>query len=304
MLFTLYCSISTITTCQKMKRIYILSLAAIFGLSACQKEAVSPQNGQLSRSLIPGSVSTTTNDAGLSTSASSFLRLQLAKDSIFKDDILINFKQDASAAYVVNEDSRYFPGNGAVSLASLSSDNVALAINALPLAQQGVSIGLQVNAQQDGVYKLNMTAISLPPTYKVWLLDKYKKDSLDMGLSQPYIFNLIKADTNSYGSGRFSLVVRQTVAPAAQLLDFTAVKATNSVRMTWKTAYESNNTFFTVERSTDKGETFSGIAGLTSTDVGTYSFLDIMLKGKPAQYRLKMQDVSGTVTYSKVIATN
>jgi len=285
-----------------MKRIYILSLAAAFGLSACQKEAVSPQNAQLSRSLAAGSVSTTINDAGTAGSVTSYLRLQLAKDSIYKDDILINFKPDASPAYVVNEDARYFPGDGLVSLASLSSDNIPLAINDLPLPQQSVSIGLQVNAKQDGTYKLNMTAVSLPSTYKVWLLDKYKKDSLDMGSNQTYTFNLIKADTASYGSARFSLVIRN--APAAQLLDFTAVKSTDGVRVSWKTDYESNNTFFTVERSTDQGKTFSGIAGLTSTAVGTYSFFDIMLKGKPAQYRLKMQDFSGTVTYSKVIATN
>lgn len=284
-----------------MKKFYILFLAALLGLSACQKEAVSPQNGQLSRTL-SGALSTTEGTPA-SNSASGYLRLQLAKDSISTDDILINFKPGTSTAYIVNEDSRYFPGNGAVSLASLSSDNIALAINVLPLPQQSISIGLQVNARQDGVYKLNMKAMSLPAMYKAFLFDKYKKDSLDMSLGQPYIFNLVKTDTNSYGSGRFSLVVRQNAAPA-QLLDFSAVKATNSVRLTWKTAYESNTTFFTIERSTDSGETFSGIAGLTSTDVGTYSFLDIMLKGKPAQYRLKMQDAAGTVTYSKVIATN
>jgi len=282
-----------------MKHIYILSLAAIFCLSACQKEAVTPQNGQLSRSL----VAVTADGAGTSSSAGYYLRVQLAKDSISKDDALINFKQAASPAYVINEDSRYFPGTGAVSLASLSSDDVALAINALPLPQQSGSIALQVNAQQDGVYKLSITAMSVPATYKVWLMDKYKKDSLDMSLGQSYPFNLVKADTNSYGSGRFSVVVRQMFVPA-KLLDFSAVKATGGVKVTWDAAYESNNTFFTVERSTDDGKTFSGIAGLTSTSVGSYGFLDIMLKGKSAQYRLKMQDASGTVTYSKVVATN
>lgn len=289
---------STDYNASKMKHIYILSLAAICCFSACQKEKVTTQNGQLTRSLVP----TTINDAG-SSSTAYYLRVQLAKDSIAKDDILINFKQDASPAYVINEDSRYFPGNGAVSLASLSSDNVPLAINALPLPQQGVSIALQVNAQQDGVYKLSMAAMSVPSTYKVWLMDKYKRDSLDVSTGQPYTFNLVKADTNSYGFTRFSVVVRETFVPA-QLLSFSAVKSNNGVRVTWDAAYESNNTFFTVERSTDEGKTFSGIAGLTSTAVGEYSFLDIMLKGKPAQYRLKMQDAAGTVTYSKVIATN
>src|ERR1019366_5502710 len=140
-----------------------------------------------------------------------YLRLQLALDAINVDDTYIGFNPSYSTQYVFNEDAPYFGGNGKVNLCSISSDNVQLAINKLPLpGKQSLTIRLKVKAAADGIYKLNMTQIvNIPQLYEVWLMDNYKNDSLDMRKYKTYAFNLLKADTNSYGSNRFSLVIRQ-----------------------------------------------------------------------------------------------
>ncbi len=229
------------------------------------------------------------------------LRLQMAMDSINTDDMYIGFSAGSSAQFVDNEDALYRAGAGKVKMASYSSDNVPLAINRMPLPGLKQIVPLLVNATVKGTYKLNMTELqNIPQIYEVWLMDSFNKDSLDMRHNTSYAFD-ITADTNSRGSKRFQLVFRQNPALGLHLLDFTAAKATNGAQVAWKTENEENYTNFTVERSTDNGVTFSVLGNMLSSDEGTYSFLD----PKPAiatdQYRLKLVDLNGNITYSKIV---
>jgi hypothetical protein len=240
-----------------------------------------------------------------------YLKLQLAKDSINTDDIVVHFTRDASTAYNPNEDAPYKQGMGAVSLASISSNNVDLAINALPLPKTSETVGLSVKATATGTYRLNMNNIvGIPQLFDIWLMDAYKKDSLNMRLNTTYSFQILKSDTNSFGSKRFSLVIRQNPAYAYQLLDFTATKVTpaqtaiggaKQVQLTWKTENEQNYTTFTIERSTDNGQTFEVLGGTPSNVQGTYSLLDKNPVIGQNLYRLKQNDINDNVTYSKVV---
>ena len=236
--------------------------------------------------------------------ADQHLRLQLAEDAVNADDIYIRFNSAAKTQYVYNEDSPYKPGSGLVSLVSLSSDNVPLAINTLPLPKQSETINLAIGASADGTYKLNKLDMKgIPELYDVWLIDAYKKDSLDLRHNNTYTFDILKSDTNSYGAKRFNLVIRQNSAKAFHLISFTAAKSTNGVQTVWKTENEQNYTNFTVERSTDNGKTFDVLGGFWSTADGTYSFLDRNpLRNATDQYRLKLEDLAGTISYSKVVA--
>ena len=230
------------------------------------------------------------------------LRLQLAKDSINTDDIYIGFNSGASARYVENEDAAYKKGNGEVSLSSFSADSVQLSINklALPHLQPGI-IPLFVTARDYGTYSLNMTEMAaIPRIYEVWLMDKFKKDSLDIGHNPSYAFD-ITTDTNSYGSNRFSLIIRQNPALGVHLLDFTAAKASNGAQIVWKTENEEDYTYFTVERSTNGGISFDVLGGFPSNAQGTYSLLDKNPMLTTDEYRLKLEDLNGTITYSKVV---
>ena len=191
------------------QRIFALLLLTIAFLASCQKDSVAPVTPTSKVSQKTTTTTTVLNQDTANTAIKGYLRLQLAEDAVNTDAVLIDFNPAAKTTYVKNEDALTFQGFGAVSLSSLSSDNVALAINAVPLTKTGLTIGLEVNAKASGVYKLNLTAISsVPASFNIWLKDKYKKDSLDFRHNPSYAFNISTTDAATYGSQRFSLVIR------------------------------------------------------------------------------------------------
>jgi hypothetical protein len=186
----------------------------------------------------------------------------------------------------------------------MSADKVVLAINTMPLPKNNVSIPIVVNAMNDGVYHIDMSELNqVPRLYDIWLMDAYKKDSLDIRDNKTYAFNIYKKDSTSFGANRFSLVIRQNPGYAYHLLSFAATKIASSqrqVRVNWTVENEQNYTNFAVERSTDGGKTFNIIGSTTGTGQGTYGFTD---KAPASQnlYRLQSQDINSNITYSYVV---
>jgi len=159
---------------------------------------------------------------------------------------------------------------------------------------------LNVTARTPGIYTLNMTELeAVPQIYQVWLMDSYKKDSLDMRHNMTYAFN-ITGDTATFGKNRFKLVLRQDPALAVHLLNFTAAKVTQGAKVSWTTENEQNYTRFTVERSIDGGTTFDVLGGTPSNATGTYDLWDASPAAKD-MYRLKIEDLNGNITYSNVV---
>ena len=229
------------------------------------------------------------------------IRLQMAMDTINKDDTYIGFPEGASANYSSIEDAPYKLGNGKLGLASFSNDHVRLAINkmSLPGATQTI-IPLNISARAAGIYHLNLTEMqAVPKIYKIWLKDKFMKDSLDMRSDSSYAFN-ITTDTASQGANRFELVLRQDPALAVQLLQFEGVKTSQGSKLTWFTENEQNYTHFTLQRSTDGGKTFNVVGGVPSNGVGTYNLWDTAPLTSN-QYRLQIQDLNGAITYSNIV---
>lgn len=232
------------------------------------------------------------------------LRLQMAKDTINKDDLFISFQSNAKPTLDLTEDAPYRVGAGKVSIASMSSDHVALAVNKLPFVTNGQTIAIKVGASASGTYKLNLTEINgIPKLFDIWLQDRLRLDSNDMRVNPTYAFDIDKTDTNSYGASRFAIVLRQNPAYAYQLLDFNAKKVTNAkeVNVIWDTKYEENYTNFTVERSTDGGKTFAVLASVPATGAGNYGFTDKNPVTGMNLYRLMQQDINNKITYSPIV---
>jgi hypothetical protein len=120
------------------------------------------------------------------------------------------FNPEAKANYVPGEDAPYMQGFGLESLSSISSDNIALAVNVLPLKQQGDCISLNVMGKSSATYSLSLIKVdSIPAKYHVWVTDKLKKDSLDLTLYKTYLFDINTADTTSFGKNRFKVKIRK-----------------------------------------------------------------------------------------------
>ena len=233
------------------------------------------------------------------------LKLKMFADSSNYDEIIIGFSSTASTKYNGYEDAKDLGGIGAMeSLSSISSDNVLLAVNFLPLPKQThLEIRLKTKASISRQFTLQKTKLdSLPPIYEVWLMDKYKKDSLDLRNNSSYVFYVDLADTSSFGNNRFSIVIKQDQSLGIHLLNFTAIKATDGPQITWKTENEENYTNFTVERSTNNGLTFDVLGGFLSTTQSVYNFTDKNPASTTDTYRLKLEDLNGTISYSKNIS--
>ena len=234
-----------------------------------------------------------------------YLKLQMSKDSIHNENIVIQFNENAKTTFDFSKDALYMKGFAPISLSSSSSDHVALAINQQPLPKQTAThIGLNISATASGTYTMSLKSLAgLPKLYDIWLMDNYRKDSVDMRVNPSYLFDIDTKDTASFGSNRFVVVVRQNPANAYKLIDFAANKVSNvrQVNVVWNTRNEGNYTRFTVERSIDHGATYQILGGVTAADQGTYSFLDKNPDNGVNLYRLKQEDINNNISYSGIV---
>lgn len=92
-----------------------------------------------------------------------------------------------------------------------------------------------------------------------------------------------------------------------ELLSFTASCQNNNIILKWSTASETNNDYFTIERSID-GINFEIIGKIdgakNSTTTKQYSFIDKFFPDDICYYRLKQTDFDGKFEYSKIITVN
>lgn len=98
----------------------------------------------------------------------------------------------------------------------------------------------------------------------------------------------------------FSITFTSGVLPI-ELVDFDVECEDNNVAINWSTISETNNDFFTVEKSMD-GISFEAIGTLTgegnSSSLREYSMIDYQVSGS-AFYRLKQTDFDGNHRYSR-----
>jgi len=109
------------------------------------------------------------------------------------------------------------------------------------------------------------------------------------------------------GSGEsFRLWVRENSSPLPiQLLNFNAQQQLNQVQLTWQTASEINNDYFTLESSIDaqNWKEISTVPGAgNSTTQLSYSFYDQNPHSGTSYYRLKQTDFNGAFSYSPIKA--
>lgn len=92
-----------------------------------------------------------------------------------------------------------------------------------------------------------------------------------------------------------------------ELLYLNAVSFNDKVQLYWATATESNNDYFTVERTSD-GENFTVVGKINgegnSTSILNYNMVDDVPLEGVSYYRLKQTDYDGKYAYSKLVSIN
>jgi trimeric autotransporter adhesin len=116
---------------------------------------------------------------------------------------------------------------------------------------------------------------------------------------------VLQADISSFSS--FYFANTNPITLPLQLLKFKGALENNATHLQWETANETNTSHFVVERSID-GNNFSNIgtvaAAGNSMGAQKYDYMDYAATHQSSStlyYRLKMVDLNGDFTYSKVI---
>jgi len=93
-----------------------------------------------------------------------------------------------------------------------------------------------------------------------------------------------------------------------KLVSFYAEISANNVILNWKTATETNNSGFEIQRKLSNGNLWQKVLFIkgegTSTEINEYNFIDHNLLPNSYNYRLKQIDYDGSESYSKVIEVN
>lgn len=228
--------------------------------------------------------------------------MKMEKDNLLYDYCGIYFKNGYSAKYE-SGDAVYLAGPTApVSMTSLSSDGVKTSVNLLPDYHNGSRVKLNVAANATGIYNLKLEGVrNIDTLYDIYLMDHFKKDSLDIRRYGTYVFNLVSTDTTTFGANRFELVIRRKPVPQYLLTDFAGAKLTEGVNVTWKTVNESNYTGFTLEKLNATTNQYDPLYDKQSDGSASYSFIDHAPSSGNNTYRLKQNDIDNRISYSQPI---
>lgn len=105
----------------------------------------------------------------------------------------------------------------------------------------------------------------------------------------------------------FPLTAINTTLPVL-LKDFTVINKECTPVIEWSTSQEINSNYFELERKAEKETGFTRVATINahinSNVQNNYSFTDQHLENGKYQYRLKMVDIDGQFSYSRVTSIN
>ncbi len=126
--------------------------------------------------------------------------------------------------------------------------------------------------------------------------------TLDIGANNISGSGLISANPLKCAAyiGDCSSIVEPQILPV-ELVFFNATAVKNGIELSWQTAYEENNDYFTIERSVDGinfEEVKKTVGAGNSTTLISYSEIDYNPIIGTSYYRLKQTDYNGDFSYS------
>ncbi|RZM26481.1 MAG: T9SS type A sorting domain-containing protein [Pedobacter sp.] len=255
----------------------------------------------VSNGKVTSSVSATASSQNPTIAAKTdILRLNISDSENTNEGVLV-FADGYSAGYE-QRDAAFFGGNNTVSLSSLSSDDVSLAINFLPKIDEIKSVKLFVNSAESTALKMNFTDLSAISSKIMYLRDNYLHARVRITeANASYSFNIDKSIAASFGTERFVLDFEELPSPS-KLISFEAVKNPATVLLKWRPAVATDNRF-ELERSKDQVN-FSVIRSMDGNGSASYTHLDEAPILGHNFYRLKETTPGGAYLYSEVLDIN
>ncbi len=217
-----------------------------------------------------------------------------------EDETVIAFKEGSNLGYTT-EDALHIDGE-VINISTLASGR-RLAINFLPSMPTAMEIGMNVSAAETGSYVMQFNLDGYYQGHTVKLKDNYMSQTVLVIPGSSYAFNVNRAAAQTFGAGRFSLIVEPPVVLPVGLLSFSAKKQTEGVMLNWTTSSELGLKLFRLYRAGEDGN-YVALNDVFPKGVGSYALLDATPLPGYNYYKLKQIDLNGEELETKPIAVN
>lgn len=233
-----------------------------------------------------------------------YIRLVMVNqiDTNAKDDIVLSFDANANSAFNAMEDAFDYGGNGTTFLSSLSSDQIKLAINSMPIIKENTRISIIANSTVSGNFNFEVGNLSsIDKRWNVFIVDHYKVDSVKVNIVPNYSFAVDRSIPDTYASNRFEIAFREKESLIANILSFDGAILSQDVNLSWKpsllTPYD---VVFTLQKSSDN-IIFTDIYNVQSDSRSIYYYKDVQPGLGIFYYRLKQEAVNNQTSFTKSI---
>ncbi len=192
------------------------------------------------------------------------------------------------------------------------SHNTDLIVEARPDVQKTDTVHMKLWNMTQRAYQLQVKGDNWTssPGVHAYLVDNYLQTKQEVSLSGSLttVDFTVTTDSASWKSDRFSIVFQNDAV--ALPLTLTSVKAApqnGGVSVTWTVTNEVNIKGYTVERSTNGGQTYSATGSQQAarnnggSAITSYSGFDAAPQMGSNLYRIRIESKDGTVSYSKVV---
>jgi len=179
----------------------------------------------------------------------------------------------------------------------------------------GIQPQIFCNSQNNGYYTINVPAptvgaSSSTTTYTGTLTTTTNpyRSLTDCITATPSSLSCNSLQITAFGPGISTATFScPSSALPIELLYFRAEKLNNLIKLTWSTASEENNDYFTIEKSSD-ASTWNAIANIkgagSSKSILSYSYQYSEIQTGILYYRLKQTDYNKEFKYSAIISVN
>lgn len=218
-----------------------------------------------------------------------------------EDETVVVFNEASSAAYNNQEDALHFDGE-VVNISTLVGAS-KLAINFMPPMPQAMEIAMNVSANATGSYLMRFDISEYYLQHSLVLKDNLLNQIVPVTPDLVYSFNIDRTNAQTFGAGRFSVLVEPPVVLPVGIVGFTAKKQNEGVAVMWTTSFEANNKMFKLYRASQDGA-FVLIADILPKGPGNYLYMDAVPLEGDNYYKLVQVDQDGGLTETGPITVN
>ena len=218
-----------------------------------------------------------------------------------EDETVVVFNEASSAAYQNMEDALHFDGE-VVNISTLAGTS-KLAINFMPPVPQAMEIAMNVSAAATGSYLMRFNLDDYYLQHSLTLKDNFLNQNIPITPGLVHNFNIDRANAQTFGAGRFSVLVEPPAVLPVGITGFIAKKQNEGVAIMWTTSFETNNRMFKLYRASENG-TYILIADILPKGPGNYLYMDVVPLPGDNYYKLVQMDLDGRTIETGPIAIN